>query len=124
MIADTIRQLVVEPAHALTDVPARPQLIVVDALDEAASREGESIVDLIAAYAGFLPSWLRIVATTRTEAGIVARLAVFDPFTLDASSADNLTDVAAFIQARLLEPELAGRLDDPRAASAASTCWA
>ena len=111
------RQLVVEPAHALTDVPARPQLIVVDALDEAVSREGESIVDLIAAHAASLPPWLRLVATTRPEAGIVARLAVFDPFTLDASSADNLTDVAAFIEARLLEPELAGRLDDPQAAA-------
>jgi len=106
------RQLVIEPAHALASTPTRPQIIVVDALDEAASREGETIVDLIAAHAASLPSWLRIVATTRPEADVVARMAAFDPITLDAASCNNLEDVAAYITTRLAATALSERISD------------
>jgi TIR domain/AAA ATPase domain len=94
------RQLVVEPARAIAP-PLVPQLVIVDALDEAATREGETIVDLIAAHAQALPAWLRLVVTSRPEAGVTARLKGLAPVELAAARPENRADLDAYLTARL-----------------------
>lgn len=118
------RQLVVEPAHALTPAPELTHFVVVDALDEAVSHQGQSIVDLVSAHADYLPGWLRLVATTRPEVGILQRLEAFAPVSLEASSADNLGDVEVFVKQRLGESALTTRIADPEAAIATITARA
>ena len=97
------RELVVEPAQAI-EAPPAPQLLIIDALDEAATRSGEggSIVDLIAAHASSLPAWLRIVATSRPEAAVISKLKALQPIELAAERAENLHDVAVYLAARLI----------------------
>ena len=111
------RQLVVEPARAI-EPPAVPHLVIVDALDEAATREGETIVDLIAAHAAALPAWLRLVVTSRPEAGITARLKGLEPFELAASRSENRDDIDAYLAARL------GALGSGTATATAATALA
>lgn len=94
------RQLLVEPAHAI-EAPPAPQLVIVDALDEAATREGETIVELIASHAAALPSWLRLVATSRPEAAVTQRLKALHPRELSALRPENLEDLTAYLTARL-----------------------
>jgi len=98
--SDAFRELVVEPARAVAP-PAQPRLIIVDALDEAATREGETIVDLIASQAQSLPSWLRIVATSRPDSRLIGKLEALCPVELLAASGENARDVTEYLTQRL-----------------------
>ena len=108
------RELVVEPARN-TPAPKSPQLLIVDALDEALLREGLTIADVLLTHAEHLPAWLRIVATTRPESRVLDRLRLLNVIELDAARADNFADVAAFIAKRLAEPRLSERVRDASA---------
>ncbi|MGD9495635.1 MAG: hypothetical protein AB7Y46_04930 [Armatimonadota bacterium] len=44
--AQSFLELIVEPARALPE-PAEPRLLIVDSLHEAASREGETVLDVL-----------------------------------------------------------------------------
>ena len=103
--ASAFHQLVVEPAHVI-DPPEAPQLVIVDALDEAATRDGETIVDLLAVHAQSLPRWLRVVATTRPEAHVTRRLKALAPVELPAARRENLEDVGEYLEDRLKEADL------------------
>ena len=94
------RQLVVEPAHVF-EPPEVPQLVIVDALDEASLREGETIVDLLAAHAAALPRWLRLVATSRPERAVTDKLKSLGLVEISAASAENLDDLRAYLVKRL-----------------------
>ena len=104
------RELVVEPALN-TPAAERPQLLIIDALDEALLRDGLTIADVLLTHAGSLPAWLRVVATTRPESRVLDRLRRLSTFELDTERADNRADVAALIAKRLAEPGLAKRVD-------------
>ena len=67
--AIAFRELIIDPLHSKElSVPSRPQIIIIDALDEAFSKgEGESIFNIVSTHIHSFPSWLRIVATTRPE---------------------------------------------------------
>lgn len=98
--ASAFRELVLDTANAI-EPPAVRQVIVVDALDEAVARDGETIVDLLAAHASALPAWLRLVATTRPDTGVVQRLKALSPVELPAMRAENRRDVSDYLRARL-----------------------
>jgi len=102
--ATAFRQLVVEPARTM-EAPESPQLLVIDALDEAVLRDGESIIDILS-QAEALPSWLRIVATTRPESVVTSRLKACSTVRLAADSKENLADVDAFLRTRFAESSL------------------
>jgi WD40 repeat protein len=103
--ADAFRELVVEPAQLLA-AQSQPCLIVVDSLDEAALRDGETIVDVLAEQAPDLPRWLRVLTTTRPEARVLDRIRTLRVLELIADHADNRGDVLAYIDARLRTPAL------------------
>jgi hypothetical protein len=111
----SFQRIVLAPLRALAgdDVPKSAQLIVVDSLDESRhhgrrDERAPTIADLIAHAAGkdLLPSWLRIVASTRPE------LAVVEPFrgmrieALSEQADANRADVSELVRARL--PALVG----------------
>jgi TIR domain len=106
------RELIVEPARAVNP-PEEPQLVIVDALDEAATREGETIVELIATHAPSLPAWLRIIATSRPEATVMNALKSLCPVELPAERAENRQDIADYLAKRLAAaPETATSEED------------
>ena len=96
------RELIVEPALNI-DPPSTPQLVIIDALDEAALRDGETIIDLIVAHAEALPPWLRLVMTSRPEDAATSSLQAIGLFEIDAARPENVEDVGAYIAARLDE---------------------
>lgn len=89
-----------------------PRYIIIDALDEALSRGGAqaTIVDLLASRLERLPGWLRLVATTRKDRGVLSRLRGLRARELDAHDQRNLDDINAYIHQRLRGPNLAERL--------------
>lgn len=103
------RRLIVEPAYRIA-APAEPKLIIIDALDEAARRNGETIVNVIANRAMELPAWLRIVATSRPDEAVLETLSALDPYRLAADSANNLGDVKLYLAQTVETDGLATKL--------------
>ena len=103
------------PLQKISTPPNGPLYLLIDALDEAMLAKGPgNMVDLLATRLSRLPSWLRIVATTRKQAAVLARLKGLSAKELDAQSAENLADVRDFIVTRLNSPDLAKKLAESR----------
>jgi len=99
------------PLQALPAPDEGVRYVLVDALDEALARsQGPTIVDLLSSRLGRLPPWMRIVATTRKERGVLDRLAGLSARELDAQDPRNLDDVRRYIEARLEAPDLSEKL--------------
>lgn len=94
------RHLVVDPGRSMP-APESQQLIVIDALDEAALIDGKTIVHLLAEHADQLPPWLRIVATSRPESKIVSLLRQLNVRTLQADRPENLEDLRSYVREAL-----------------------
>lgn len=109
--SDAFRELVVEPLRLLPGSPD-PSLIIIDALDEAMAQEGETIVDILSKQAEYLPPWLRIVATTRREAGVLEKIEQHQVLDLGAERQENLDDLSEYVLKRLSEPALAERIGE------------
>ncbi len=84
--------------------------VLVDALDEALTRPSPTILDVLASRLQRLPSWVRIVATTRNDRRVLQRLAGLPAETLSAGDARNVADVRRHIEARLADPGLRAAL--------------
>ena len=106
---DAFRELVVEPAQKLTP-PENPLIVVVDSLDEAIRKEGETLLDVLVNQANDLPSWLRIVATTRPDEQVLRRIRLLHTFELRPDQTENASDVTQYINNRLKKLRLADRL--------------
>ena len=87
------RELIIQPAWDLA-TPSPTSLIMVDVLDEAIAWQDKTIVDVLAEQAENLPPWLRIVATTRPESEVLARVDGLSTFLLAAERCDNIHDDA------------------------------
>lgn len=98
--SDAFRELIVGPARDVRP-PEGARLVVVDALDEAEAKGGETILALLAEHAPDLPEWLRVVATTRPEAGVVERVSAMRVFELEAHSGENRADLGRYVETRL-----------------------
>jgi len=86
--------------------------LLIDALDEALTQRaaGLTIVDLLASRLSRLPSWLRVVATTRKEPAVLDRLRGLRAQTIDAQDPRNRDDLARFLHRRLQLPNLTALL--------------
>jgi len=75
-------------------------IILIDALDDA-SAAGSGVAELLARHAQELPSWLRIVATTRPEPRLLSVLSDLHPHKLDADDQRNRQDISGYLQQQL-----------------------
>lgn len=100
---DAFRELIVEPTRNLPR-PERPWIAVIDSLDEAIGRTGETILDVLASQAQDLPAWLRFLATTRPEKAVLERIRALNVFELVADRPENRADLREYIRARSATP--------------------
>ena len=98
--------------HRLPAPPDGIRYLLIDGLDEALTLANDelNIVSLLSTRLERFPPWLRIVATTRREPGVLNRLSGLRAASIDAQRTDNLDDIEHFIEARLQAPSLAERL--------------
>lgn len=106
---------IIQPLQKIAAPEEGVRYILVDALDEALGHVGSiNIVDMLASRLERLPSWLRIVATTRNEPAVIQRLSGLRAKSIDAADPRNLDDVANYIRRRIAQPKLAERLVEAR----------
>jgi len=103
-------ELVVEPAHAIGK-PSSEYLIIVDSLDEAATVEGETVLDVLTEHASSLPPWLRLIMTTRPYPNILSRIYALECFVLEAKRPENERDVNEYIQRRIDNRQIKEKID-------------
>ena len=110
--ATAFSQGVIEPLGKIKAPKNGVHFILVDALDEAVLYEGNvNIVDVLLGRVERLPSWLRVVATTRHDPFVLRRLSAPRLIQLDANDSRNMGDIAAFIRRKIQRtPDLAGKL--------------
>ncbi len=89
-----------------------PWILVVDGLDESLACAGPALIDLLADVVeqGLLPSWWRVLATSRPDRSILARFRIDGSKTvqLNAEYEENLADLDCYVAGRVerLPPEV------------------
>jgi len=111
------RKLIIDPLLACRSQldPKEKWVFVVDGLDEAFDEKDPvkepELARLLARFAGHLPSWLRIVATSRPSLAILGALRVDGVIRLDieAGGDENQSDLRSYVRHRL--PTMGSRED-------------
>jgi len=80
------------------DTPAQRWLVLVDALDEASTHEGNAIADIIANYAGEFPSWIVFLVTARINSPVVGQFGIDQQITIDTGCIENLEDLRSYVE--------------------------
>jgi WD40 repeat protein len=105
---------ILTPLETVGAPPGGVRYLLVDALDESLSlAEGPTratIVDVLASRLERLPAWLRLLATSRKERGVLDRLRGLRVLELDAHDPRNVADLDRYISGRLEAPALRERL--------------
>jgi hypothetical protein len=93
---------VLNPLGQLKAPPEAPLLLCIDALDEAASfNEGSNILDLLASWIERLPSWIKIIATTRPDTTVMRKLGRVRTMVLDPASNENIADLRHYVTSQI-----------------------
>jgi WD40 repeat protein len=80
----------------------RPQVLLVDGLDEATKDGNNQLAALIASEFHRLPPWLRLIVTSRPhEQAINFALQALDPWKLEAGRPENIEDIRAYLHREL-----------------------
>ena len=94
--------LLVGPLAANFPAPPEPLLVIIDGLDEATQPGGlNPLAEIVAADWGRLPSWLRLMVSSRPEAELVTWLAGTHRLEIRGDDAEQQADLAAFLEERL-----------------------
>lgn len=110
--SDEFRELVVLPAREIAG-PSDPRIVIIDSLDEAAARKGETILDVLVQQAEDLPAWLKLISTTRPEEQVLTQIRSLSTHevVLNPEGAENTEDLRLYLHARFQAPALVARLN-------------
>jgi WD40 repeat protein len=122
-VADLFSLLLSEPLsskrlHKMWTPPTQPIALLVDALDECEHQGRNELLRLICTRWCELPSWMRLIVTTRPTGGteqvndIVTQLNKYKLFKLDASDKRNLDDIELFAQRLLVDRVIKAEMVD------------
>jgi hypothetical protein len=81
--------------------PHPPMVFLIDALDEVSVRERQPLLHMLSSKVQSLPSWVKIVITSRPEADIVHSLSVLNPFEIKEDDPRHLQDIRLFLRCHL-----------------------
>jgi WD40 repeat protein len=116
--ASAFEAVILSPLHNLSPLHSVPKTVgdrrylLIDALDEALMNpKRPTIVEVLATRINRLPSWLGIVATTRSEPGVLSQLRGLPAEALKADDPKNQDDVQAFLHDRLRQPSLRNKVE-------------
>ncbi|HUC38113.1 MAG TPA: toll/interleukin-1 receptor domain-containing protein [Acidimicrobiales bacterium] len=106
---------IVTPLNNIDPPAGDPRYILIDALDDsitgAGAASGTTILDVLHDRIEQLPSWLRLVATTRHERAVLERFRGVRTNSVDAHDKRNLEDVEQYLRHRLTEPRLVALME-------------
>ena len=95
-LSDTFRVFINDPLHALED--REPILLVIDALDESEVGGKSEFLELISDEFPKLPSWIKILITTRPELPAQEKLEHLNPVQITPYDEKNTEDLLKYLQ--------------------------
>ena len=98
-LPDAYRVLLNEPLHAFDR--HKPVLIVVDALDESKTESKSDFLELISEEFLELPSWVKILISSRPELQVRKKLEHFNPVEILPDDCHHIRDLKHYFQQRL-----------------------
>ena len=78
-----------------------PMIFLIDALDEVSMTERQPLLHILSSKIQSLPSWVKIVITSRPEADIVSSLRRLKPLEIKEDDARHLEDIQLFVRCKL-----------------------
>ena len=95
-LSDAFRVFINDPLHALED--REPMLLVIDALDESEVEGKSKFLELISDEFPKLPSWIKILITTRPELPVQEKLEHLNPVQIAFYDEKNTEDLLMYLQ--------------------------
>ena len=93
--------IITQPLMHVSSEGRRIAVILIDGLDEASHDGTNALAEFIAAEFDRLPSWVRIIVTSRPDREVTVPLQSFSPWRLDSHTEENDRDIQAYIRQRL-----------------------
>ena len=93
--------LLIQPLAMLTDPPKSPIIVVIDALDEATRNGRNELAEFIGQEMQRMPSWMRLIITSRPEAVVLQPLQSIFPHDIDSEQEETRHDIAKFLHEEL-----------------------
>ena len=98
-LSDAFRVLLEDPLHDLNRT--EPMLIVIDALDESKTEVKSEFLELIAEEFEKLPTWIKIIISSRPELQVQKKLELFNPLEILPDDEQHEEDLEHFIKSSL-----------------------
>ena len=103
-VYELFRTLIVDPLNECDKniEIVDPWIFVIDSLDESIALEGSKIIDLLTEIVHFLPSWIRLIVTSRPDQNLIERLSlpgVKHKF-LKPEDPNNIDDLHKYVEKR------------------------
>ena len=99
---DLLSFLLLEPLSHAIDGGHAPMLVVVDGLDEAGTPESNPLAEALARFCGRLPSWVKLLATSRRVGAATSPFGTAAELVdLAGESEENMADVRAYLERAL-----------------------
>jgi hypothetical protein len=104
---ELFNKLLLKPLEALTPLarlPSRaPMVLLIDALDEAGAgaKQRKPLLQMISKLIKELPSWVRVVITSKPELDIEHMLKAFRPFEIKEDDPWHVADIEVSVRAQL-----------------------
>jgi WD40 repeat protein len=90
-----IKQLIIDPLAQIRRI--EPLVIIIDALDEALYKGIENIAKLLFNWIDDLPSWVKIVITSRKVPEILGMFDFYKPFEIEVNREENRNDIKKYV---------------------------
>ena len=98
-LSDAFRVLINDPLHALEN--REPMLLVIDALDESEVGGKSEFLELISDEFPKLPTWIKILITSRPELSVQEKLEHLNPLEIKSYYEKNTNDIGKYLQTSL-----------------------
>ena len=92
---DILQELLIQPLDKI--IVSEKYFFIIDALDEASENGKNELVDLVQMFSQ-LPSWLKIIITSRPEEYFKRKLSKLSITHLNANSNENMEDIKIYIK--------------------------
>lgn len=89
--------LLITPLSYVLDTERQPQIIIIDALDEASDGENNELVDILSKYSNQLPKWICFLVTSRPDATVVNSLQNTIPYHIEENENLNTLDIKEYL---------------------------
>jgi len=96
-----MKQLLVDPLSQIRR--EEPLVIIIDALDEALYYGNENLVKLLFDWLGELPSWIKLIVTSRKITEVLSLFDYYKPNEIDVSRKENKLDIKRFVEGMLTQ---------------------